>query len=114
MKKYLKNLVKQINAEKNICNFEQILYTSHTIYKQRKHMHMWTEGALLYLMFSTVSSGIGATVCTAGRFLLVAPFTKLEDEVLEGAASVAPANKTQFIITYSNIQLKRNLNSNSQ
>lgn len=34
----------------------------------------------VYLMFSAESSGIGATVCTAGRFLLVAPFTKLEDE----------------------------------
>ena len=33
-----------------------------------------------YLMFSTVSSGMGATVWTAGRFLLVAPFTKLEEE----------------------------------
>lgn len=40
-------------------------------------------------MFSAVSSGIGATVCTAGRFLLVAPLTKLEDD--EAAASVAPA-----------------------
>lgn len=45
-----------------------------------------------YLMFSTVSSGMGATVCTAGRFLLVAPFTKLEDEAEEDEAeSVAPA-----------------------
>lgn len=42
-------------------------------------------------MFSTVSSGIGATVCTAGRFLLVAPLTKLdEDEDDEEAESVAP------------------------
>lgn len=49
---------------------------------------------LLYLIFSTVSSGMGATVCTAGRFLLVAPFTKLEEdeeeEVVVEAASVAP------------------------
>lgn len=47
-----------------------------------------------YLIFSTVSSGMGATVCTAGRFLLVAPLTKLavvveEEEEVEGA-SVAP------------------------
>lgn len=43
-------------------------------------------------MFSTESSGMGATVCTAGRFLLVAPFTKLEDEAEEEEAeSVAPA-----------------------
>lgn len=45
-------------------------------------------------MFSTVSSGMGATVCTAGRFLLVAPLTKLEEGVVEGAGSVAPAGKT--------------------
>lgn len=45
-------------------------------------------------MFSTVSSGMGATVCTAGRFLLVAPLTKLEEEEEEeGAASVGPAEK---------------------
>lgn len=45
----------------------------------------------VYLMFSTVSSGMGATVCTAGRFLLVAPFTKLdEEEDEEEAESVAP------------------------
>lgn len=44
-------------------------------------------------MFSTVSSGMGATVCTAGRFLLVAPLTKLEDEEAEGAASVAPVRE---------------------
>lgn len=42
-------------------------------------------------MFTTVSSGMGATVCTAGRFLLVAPLTKLEAVVEEEeAASVAP------------------------
>lgn len=44
-------------------------------------------------MFSTVSSGMGATVCTAGRFLLVAPLTKLEEEEVEGAASVGPGEK---------------------
>lgn len=45
----------------------------------------------VYLMLSTVSSGMGATVCTAGRFLLVAPFTKLdEEEDEEEAESVAP------------------------
>lgn len=44
-----------------------------------------------HLMFSMVSSGMGPTVCTAGRFLLVAPFTKLdEDEQEEAAGSVAP------------------------
>lgn len=38
-----------------------------------------------------MSSGIGATVCTAGRFLLVAPFTKdEEEEEEEEAESVAP------------------------
>lgn len=43
------------------------------------------------LMFSMVSSGMGATVCTAGRFLLVAPLTKdEEDEEEEEAESVAP------------------------
>lgn len=43
------------------------------------------------LIFSIVSSGIGATVCTAGRFLLVAPFTKdEEEEEEEEAESVAP------------------------
>ncbi|KAG7253428.1 hypothetical protein CRUP_032003, partial [Coryphaenoides rupestris] len=31
-------------------------------------------------MFSMVSSGMGATVCTAGRLLLVAPLTKEEEE----------------------------------
>lgn len=48
---------------------------------------------MLYLMFSTVSSGMGATVCTAGRFLLVAPLTKLDAVVVEGAASVAPRGR---------------------
>lgn len=43
-----------------------------------------------YLMLSSVSSGIGATVCTAGRFLLVAPFTKFDEEMAEGAVSGAP------------------------
>lgn len=43
-------------------------------------------------MFSSVSSGIGATAC---RFLLVAPLTKLEEEEVEGAASVAPVGKTK-------------------
>lgn len=51
---------------------------------------------MLYLIFSTVSSGMGATVCTAGRFLLVAPLTKLEEEEEEeeeAAASAAPARR---------------------
>lgn len=47
----------------------------------------------MYLMFSTVSSGMGATVCTAGRFLLVAPLTKLDEEAVEEAASVAPVGR---------------------
>lgn len=43
------------------------------------------------LMFSIVSSGMGATVCTAGRFLLVAPLTNDEEEEEdEEAESVAP------------------------
>lgn len=42
-----------------------------------------------YLMFSTVSSGMGATVWTAGRFLLVAPLTKLEEEEEEEEAEEA-------------------------
>lgn len=38
-----------------------------------------------------VSSGMGATVCTAGRFLLVAPLTNDEEEEEdEEAESVAP------------------------
>lgn len=61
---------------------------------KRKQKPGRTERALLYLMFSTVSSGMGATVCTAGRFLLVAPLTKPEEELVEGAVSVAPAGKT--------------------
>lgn len=52
-----------------------------------------------YLMFSAESSGIGATVWTAGRFLLVAPFTKLEDEEEdEDPESTAPVPK---IIVFS-------------
>lgn len=46
-----------------------------------------------YLMFSAESSGMGATVCTAGRFLLVAPFTKLEEEEEEDPESTAPVSK---------------------
>lgn len=49
------------------------------------------EVGQLYLMLSSVSSGIGATVCTAGRFLLVAPLTKFDEEVAE--ASGAPAGE---------------------
>lgn len=49
-----------------------------------------------YLMLSSVSSGIGATVCTAGRFLLVAPLTKFDEEVAEWAASGAPAGEMTF------------------
>lgn len=46
------------------------------------------------LIFSIVSSGIGATVCTAGRFLLVAPLTNDEEEdEEEEAESVAPSDE---------------------
>lgn len=45
-------------------------------------------------MFSIVSSGMGATVCTAGRFLLVAPLTNDEEEEdEEEAESVAPGRE---------------------
>lgn len=48
------------------------------------------------LMFSIVSSGMGATVCTAGRFLLVAPLTNEEDEEEdEEAESVAPEREAK-------------------
>lgn len=41
-----------------------------------------------------VSSGMGATVCTAGRFLLVAPLTKDEEEDEdEEAKSAAPGQE---------------------
>ena len=62
----------------------------------------WEEGSkrskktnsYVYLIFSAESSGIGATVCTAGRFLLVAPFTKLEEEEEEeDPESTAPVPK---------------------
>lgn len=51
-------------------------------------------------MFSAESSGIGATVWTAGRFLLVAPFTKLDDEEEEeDPESTAPVpQKIQVLI----------------
>lgn len=46
---------------------------------------------MTHLMFSMVSSGMGATVCTAGKFLLVAPLTNEEEEdEEEEAESVAP------------------------
>lgn len=46
---------------------------------------------MTHLMFSMVSSGMGATVCTAGKFLLVAPLTNDEEEdEEEEAESVAP------------------------
>lgn len=57
-------------------------------------------------MFSAESSGIGATVCTAGRFLLVAPFTKLEEEEEdEDPESTAPVSK----IIISNLRHKFHL-----
>lgn len=50
-------------------------------------------------MFSAESSGIGATVCTAGRFLLVAPFTKLEEEEEEEEPeSTAPVPKIIILV----------------
>lgn len=53
--------------------------------------------AMLYLMLSIVSSGMGATICTAGRFLLVARLTKLDEEEEEAEEaevdSVAPAER---------------------
>lgn len=59
-------------------------------------------------MFSAESSGIGATVCTAGRFLLVAPFTKLEEEEEEeDPESTAPVPK--IIILVLNINLFRKI-----
>lgn len=52
-----------------------------------------------YLIFSAESSGIGATVCTAGRFLLVAPFTKLEEEEEEeDPESTAPVPKIIILV----------------
>lgn len=49
------------------------------------------DGESSDLIFSMVSSGMGATVCTAGRFLLVAPLTNDEEEEEdEEAESVAP------------------------
>lgn len=49
-------------------------------------------------MFSAESSGIGATVWTAGRFLLVAPFTKLEDDDDDDdPESTAPIPKIEYI-----------------
>lgn len=62
---------------------------------------MWGDGELwdvasADLMFSIVSSGIGATVCTAGRFLLVAPLTKDEEEEEEDEAeSAAPRQEEE-------------------
>lgn len=67
------------------------------------------------LMFSIVSSGMGATVCTAGRFLLVAPLTNDEEEDEdEEAESVAPRRqdrvmKNQTCITET--WIKRDLTS---
>lgn len=59
--------------------------------------------AQLYLMFSTVSSGMGATVCTAGRFLLVGPLTKPDEEAVVAAASVAP-DWTNNVISLTGFQ----------
>lgn len=58
-------------------------------------------------MFSAESSGIGATVWTAGRFLLVAPFTKLDDEEEEeDPESTAPVpQKTQTLFQFCETKL---------
>lgn len=63
---------------------------------------------LVYLIFSAESSGIGATVWTAGRFLLVAPFTKLDDEEEEeDPESTAPVSqKIQTLIQSRNKTFK--------
>lgn len=62
----------------------------------------------MYLIFSAESSGIGATVWTAGRFLLVAPFTKLDDEEEEeDPESTAPVpQKIQTLIQLRNKTFK--------
>lgn len=62
----------------------------------------------MYLIFSAESSGIGATVWTAGRFLLVAPFTKLDDEEEEeDPESTAPVSqKIQTLIQSRNKTFK--------
>lgn len=62
------------------------------------------------LMFSIVSSGMGATVCTAGRFLLVAPLTNDEEEEEdEEAESVAPAWEARGarVMKKSNVSQRR-------
>lgn len=70
---------------------------------QRKRGDVWSSNELCDvasadLMFSIVSSGIGATVCTAGRFLLVAPLTNDdEEEEEEEAESVAPKTAGRVI-----------------
>lgn len=66
----------------------------------------------MHLMFSAESSGIGATVWTAGRFLLVAPFTKLDDEEEEeDPESTAPVpQKIQVLIQSEKIQLLETFN----
>lgn len=61
---------------------------------------LFPEVGQLYLMLSSVSSGIGPTVCTAGRFLLVAPLTKFDEEVAEEAGSGAPARETTFRLNF--------------
>lgn len=62
------------------------------------------------LMFSIVSSGMGATVCTAGRFLLVAPLTNDEEEEEdEEAESVAPGREAKVVrvMKNSNVSQRR-------
>lgn len=68
---------------------------------KEKRVDVWSNNELsdvasTDLMFSIVSSGIGATVCTAGRFLLVAPLTNDdEEEEEEEAESVAPRQQAE-------------------
>lgn len=82
-------------------------------------MDVWSNNELCDvasadLMFSIVSSGIGATVCTAGRFLLVAPLTNdEEEEEEEEAESVAPRQQDKSWIKKKNPNKTKHHSSNS-
>lgn len=58
--------------------------------KEIKWLKSFYDSVCTHLMFSMVSSGIGATVCTAGRFLLVAPLTNDDEEEEDEEAESAP------------------------